>query len=111
MRTIELDIDRQGLVLVDIRATGAAVVLQRIEAIGGVVTNSVPAYRAVRARVPLDRVEELGVLPQVQFVAPADQMITNRQRVVRVADPFITQKDNTSEGDVAHKADQAAGDA
>jgi hypothetical protein len=44
----------------------------------------------VRARVPLNRVEALAALPEIQRIRPADR-------------PY-TRKDDTSEGDVAHRA-------
>ena len=81
------------LVTVDIRATVTAAVLARIRALGGTVINSVPEYRAIRARLPLTAVEQLAALDAVQFIRPADEA--------------VTRKDNTSEGDIAHGANLA----
>ena len=50
------------LVTVDIRADVTPVVLARIQALGGTVINSVPKYRAIRARLPLSAVEKLAAL-------------------------------------------------
>ena len=81
------------LVTVDIRANATAAVLARIRALGGTVINSVPEYRAIRARLPLAAVEQLAALDAVQFIRPADEA--------------VTRKDNTSEGDIAHGANLA----
>ena len=81
------------LVTVDIRANVTAAVLARIRALGGTVINSVPEYRAIRARLPLTAVEQLAALDAVQFIRPADEA--------------VTRKDNTSEGDIAHGANLA----
>ena len=100
---------RQGLVTVDIRADVTPAVLTRIEALGGTVVNSVPKYRAIRARLPLTAVEPLATLDAVQFIRPADQPIPNqvldRSGVTRALDAMT--KVDTTEGDVAHKADVA----
>ena len=42
-----------GVVTLDIRANVTPAVLARIRALGGTVINSVPKYRAIRARLPL----------------------------------------------------------
>ena len=99
----------RGLVTVDIRADVTPAVLARIEALGGTVVNSVSKYRAIRARLPLAAVEPLARLDAVQFIRPADQPITNqvldRSGVIRALD--AKTKVDTTEGDVAHKADLA----
>ena len=81
------------LVTVDIRANVTAAVLARIRALGGTVINSVPKFRAIRAQLPLTAVEPLAALRAVQFIRPADEA--------------VTRKDNTSEGDAAHRANLA----
>ncbi len=84
------------LVTVDIRADVTAAVLARIRALGGTVINSVPEYRAIRARLPLAAVEPLAALDAVQFIRPADEA--------------VTRKKDTSEGDTAHQVDDARTD-
>ena len=79
--------------MVDIRADVTPEVLARIRDLGGTVINSVPRYRAIRARLPLSAVEPLATLDAVQTIRPADQA--------------VTRKDDTSEGDVAHRANSA----
>ena len=92
---VGVDVDRQGAVLVDIRADVTDALLQQIEAVGGTTVNRQDAYRSVRARVPLDQLERLAELPEVGFIKPADLATTNQASTLKV---------NTSEGDVAHRA-------
>ena len=95
--------------MVDIRADVTPAVLARIQSLGGTVVNSVPKYRAIRARLPLTALEPLATLEAVQFIRPADQPITDqvlqRSDVARAV--VATSKVNTSEGDVAHQANSA----
>ena len=109
-----VEIGPDGTVTVDIRADVAPEVLARIDALGGSVINSVPQYGAVRARLPLAAVESLAELDAVQSIRPADEAVTRGQSIaIRAAartapaDPVVVRKVNTSEGDVAHRADQA----
>ena len=80
-------------VTVDIRADVTPAVLRRIRALGGTVINSVPKYRAIRAELPLTAVVRLAALNAVQSIRPADEA--------------VTRKDDTTEGDVAHRANLA----
>ena len=82
-----------GRVLVDIRADVTPEVLGRIRELGGTVVNSVPQYQAIRALLPLPSVERLAALDAI--------------RTIRTADEAVTRKDDTSEGDAAHRASQA----
>ena len=82
-------------VKVDIRADVTVAVLGRIVALGGTVVNSVPKYRTIRAVVPLDAVEKLAALDDVDFI--------------RRADEAFTRKVDTSQGDVAHRTNTARG--
>jgi cysteine-rich repeat protein len=85
--------DATQRVLVDIAAEVTSQVLDGIGSVGGEVVSSFPQYRAVRAWLPIDRLEEVADLPEVRSIR-------------RAAEPF-TQKVNTSEGDVAHRANLA----
>ena len=101
--------DRDGIkrVLVDIKADVAPAVLARIEELGGEVVNSVSKYRAIRAWLPLDTVEVLATLDEVQWIRVADRAVTNREvtRPKLVSDAATgTDKVDTSEGDAAHDA-------
>ena len=101
------------LVTVDIRADVAPAVLVRIQSLGGTVVNSVPKYRAIRARLPLAALEPLATLEAIQFIRSADQPITQqvlvRSAAARAGAPNIatTRTVDTSEGDVAHQANVA----
>ena len=65
-----------AVVTVDIRAEVTPAVLERIQTLGGTVINSVPKYRAIRARLPLAAVEPLATLDAVQWIRPADRAHT-----------------------------------
>ena len=80
-------------VMVDIRADVTPAVLKRIRDLGGTVINSVPKYEAIRAQLPLRAVEMLAALDAIRTIRPADEA--------------VTRKDDTSEGDVAHRANSA----
>ena len=102
------DGDGAKRVLVDIKADVTPAVLARIEELGGEVVNSVRKYRAIRAWLPLDTVEVLATLDEVQRIRVADRAITNqevlRPKLVSDAATTGTEKVDTSEGDVAHDA-------
>ena len=84
---------KEEVVTVDIRADVTVAVLARIRALGGTVINSVPKYRAIRAELPVTAIERLAALPAVQTIRPADEA--------------VTRKDNTTQGDRAHRANTA----
>ena len=90
---VDLDQDAVGRVLVDIHADVSRTVLERIESLGGSVLSSHPRFGAIRARPPLDRLEELA----------ADSAI----RQIRPADRAYMRGINVSEGDGAHRANAA----
>ena len=107
--------DGPGRVLVDLRADVTPEVLARIEELGGTVVNSVDKYRAIRAWVPLDNMEVLATLDEVQWIRVADQAITNRgvQHAESVSSSVSQAADkvDTSEGDAAHDVPKARADA
>ncbi|MGH3427005.1 MAG: hypothetical protein ACRDQZ_05475, partial [Mycobacteriales bacterium] len=63
--------DAAGRALVDISAAVNPAVLAKIAELGGAVVNSYPQYRAIRAWLPLSRMEELAALPDVTKIRPA----------------------------------------
>lgn len=81
------------IVLSDV--AGIKPVLQKLESTGGVVRGVSAAHRRISARVRLIDLEGLAAIPQV--------------RRVRQAIPAMTNKVNTSEGDLTHGAQQARG--
>ena len=101
-------------VAVDIRADATAEVLARIEALGGRVINDVPKYRAIRAQLPLEAVERLAELADVQFIRPASHPSpSGPQSGESAAAPKPTRvaarslADDPTPGDTAHQADAA----
>jgi len=85
--------ERDGMVAVDIEAAVSQALIDEIEDVGGRVVHQHPRFNAIRAYVPLDRLETIAARPEVRFIRPAERPILN--------------KINTSEGDVAHRADTA----
>lgn len=73
----DLAVDAQGNVLVDFQATVTTALLDQIQNMGGQVISHFASMNAVRARVPLLRVETLAALPEVRFISPAAQATTN----------------------------------
>ena len=101
-------------VMVDIRAEVTPAVLARIRDFGGTVITSVPKYQAIRAQIPLRAVVMLAALDEIRTIRPADEARTRGQvstlspaARTRTADTPVTRKANTSEGDVAHRANSA----
>ena len=87
-----------GRVEVDIRADVTPGLLDGIAALGGTISNSVPSHRAVRAILPLDQVEALAALGEVQFIDLAEQPIRHAQTWRRPidSDEFLTNAVNSS---------------
>ncbi len=88
-----VEVDADGSVLVDVAAEVNPGLLAEIAARDGTVVSSRPRFGTVRARLPLAALEALAAAAEVRRIRPADRAIAN--------------KVNTSEGDVAHAADQA----
>ncbi len=87
---------KDGRMLVDFDVASAKAVktvVNAVERAGGLVTTASLRFGAVRAFVPLNRIEGLAALASV--------------RRVQLAREAMTHKLNTSEGDVAHQADLA----
>ena len=110
-----VEVAADEMVTVDIRADVTPEVLARIRSLGGTVINSVPRYRAIRARLPLSAVEPLATLDAVQTIRTADEAVTRAQaqglesdiRRDMLGGGGIRAIVDTSEGDVAHQADVA----
>ena len=85
-----VELTRAGRVEVDVGAEVDATLLARIRALGGRVVSSFPAVHAVRAELPLEKLEALAADPRVRTI----------QRPLRA----IVNKVDTSEGDLAHRA-------
>lgn len=76
-----------GLVLVDLTATVSGELLEQIAAGKGTVINHFATARAVRALVPLSRMEALARRADVQFVALAAEPVTQRVDPARSLPP------------------------
>ena len=87
-------VDGAGRVVVDIDALVTASVLQAIADAGGEVISSYPAFRAIRARVPIRRIDEIAALPEVRRIGTQQRFLLNTGSV-------------TSQGDTAHAAASA----
>jgi len=84
----------QGLSLeVDMTAEVSETLLQEIRSLGGRIVNAFAEYRTIRAFLPLSAIEPLAERGDVTRIREAAQPITN--------------KINTSQGDVAHRANVA----
>ena len=62
-----------GRVLVDIKANVTDPLLQALRDAGGEVVNSHPQFQAVRALIPIAKMETLAALTDVSFIRPADE--------------------------------------
>ena len=93
----QLDVDDAARVLVDIDAEVTPALREAIAAAGGTIVVDLPVYRSIRARLPLAALRAVAGLPEVRNIRPADQAMVQQ----------ATSKVNTSQGDVAHRADAA----
>ena len=91
---VAVEFDRHGRAKVDIDAKVTDELLAAIRAAGGEVVNSVPEERAVRAMVPVENIEAIAALAEVEFIRPAAIAVTNVGSV-------------NSQGDTTHRAGQA----
>jgi len=96
--------DSEGRTEVDLRVDVTPRVLAAIPAAGGAVIDAAAAYRSIRASIPLTQIETIASLPEVASIRPVDRMMTNQRPAPRVLAPPVTNKDNTTQGDVAHRA-------
>lgn len=86
-----IEVAPDDTVEVDIQAEVSDALLNRIRGVGGRIINQHPGFGAIRAAVPIDRLDEIAARPSVRHIRPAERP--------------ILRKINTSEGDVAHRAD------
>ncbi len=91
----DVALSADNMILVDIKAEVDDGLLRFIATCGGVVVNAYPQYQAIRARVPITQVETIAAQAGVRFIDKAQG--------------YILHKQNTSEGDVAHKAPTVRG--
>jgi hypothetical protein len=101
-----------GRVVIDVRAEVSDALLGQFRAIGAEVVSSYPAYRDVRLLVTMNQVEAVAALPQVIFVQPKQEALTQRQRLATSVRHAVQGRSGvltnagakTSEGDATHRA-------
>jgi hypothetical protein len=85
-------VDSAGRTVVDIRAQVTNPVLAQIRSVGGLIVSAFPRFDAIRAVLPIARLEDLAAMPEVRFIRPEEKGGTNKV---------------VSEGDITHRANQA----
>lgn len=86
-----LDTDEAGLVRVDMTAEVSPTLLERVAELGGTVVDSVPRYRAVRARLPLESLEALAAEDAVIRIEPADIAVANAEEARTRGQPTLRE--------------------
>ena len=93
-----VEVQDDGRTLVDIKSEVSDSLLSQIETLGGEIVNSFSEYDAIRARIPLDRIEEIATIPQIRSIVSASEPMTNA----------LNPNANTvSQGDIAHRTAQS----
>lgn len=77
---IELEVDRKGRVLVDVTGDVSPHLIAQIQKLGGAIVSTHAGARTIRARLALQRLEELAQRKDVSFIAPAAQPMNNRAK-------------------------------
>ena len=72
--------ERDGRVVVEVRASVTPALLARLRTLGADVLASHPAYDDVRLLVGFDQLEAIAALPEVRHIAPKAQAITQSRR-------------------------------
>src|SRR5512135_3642873 len=113
-----VEVATDSSVIVDIVAHRPDTLTDTIRNLGGQVIDLQPAYRSIRARMPLQKLETLAAIPSVVFIRPKQDAIVWREvregeRVERVRAQLAAALARktlvgsvTSEGDVTHRANQ-----
>jgi hypothetical protein len=77
-RPPEIDLDQKGRALIDLRAEVTDALLAQIKVLGGDVISAFPEYQAVRARMPLKKIEALAERAEVKSIRLADKAEVKR---------------------------------
>ncbi len=72
-----------GRALLDIRAKVTPEVLEAIRQAGGEVISAHEQFDAIRAKLPLEALEQIAGLDEIKFIRPADEAMTNGKSVKR----------------------------
>ena len=76
-----VEVDTSGSTLVDINANVNNALLKKIQDLGGKVLSSFPEFNAIRAEVPIAQLEALASDEAVKTIRPADKAFLNKQDV------------------------------
>src|SRR5216684_2258429 len=80
---VNVPTDSDGRLVVDITTTVSDSLLERLKASGAEIIASVPEFRSVRAEVALNQVETIAAFPEVQFIQPKLEAMTNQADATR----------------------------
>jgi hypothetical protein len=83
---VTLPLTADNRVMLDVRATVTAAVLDGIRAAGGEVVDTTVRHRHVAVRLPIERVEAIAAIPGVESVAPDFGWKTSRSVVPGLRD-------------------------
>lgn len=68
-----VEVDEKGTTVVDIGADVTEQLRGRMERLCGTVISSFPRYQSIRARIPIERLEELAESPDVRSIRSAEK--------------------------------------
>jgi hypothetical protein len=71
MRRVNVQIDRHGRALVDVRAAVRPALEKKVKALGGVIVSTSTTYDSIVGWVPLLTLERLAADPTVRLIEPA----------------------------------------
>ncbi len=108
--SLELNVEASvdGHTVVDITCETLDPLLRKLDDIDADVLSAVRAYKAVRARIRLDQLEEIAAVPGVRFIQPKRLAITNRVKSALAR--LTANADLVAEGDAVHLAGRARAD-
>jgi hypothetical protein len=114
VKSLELNVEvgDAGQTVVDIATTSPSDLLPKLDDWGVQVLSAVARHGSIRARVPLDSLEEIAALPEVVFIQPKQIAYTNRA-ISSAANRFaglVASSAPAAEGDVVHLASKMRND-
>jgi hypothetical protein len=68
--SVKADVDAEAKTTVDITAIVGGTLIEDLAAAGAEIISVYARYNSIRARAPIDRLEEIAALPQVRFIQP-----------------------------------------
>ncbi len=73
--SVGIEIDNKERIEVDITATLGGTLIEQIDAVGGELVRVEAKYRKVRAKLPVQKIEQIAALPEVKFIGPKGKAI------------------------------------